>query len=210
MRRYRNTLTALLAAVVFAPGASVLSAQGMPLMAEHAEIGTLERVTKTGFDLEVTIELPKDAWGEEFVHRTYETGVSTQVEGLGSIMDVEDIPPAATGSIVVVTFVRDGSDLVAKSIRFTGDREILVTQGTIERVDHEDRMLVLRDLEGQRERFNLDFGYGAAIDSDRGLISSSQLDAGHEYTVYYAEPPVLETSNRDADVRIARVLTETN
>ncbi|MGE0160730.1 MAG: hypothetical protein AB7T31_15100 [Gemmatimonadales bacterium] len=136
------------------------------------------------------------------VQRTYRADETTLVEGLGGITSVEEITPRSNGSIVVVTFRREGQDAIAENLRFTGDDDILVTQGTV--VEVSDGETLVLDAEGERQQMDLDFGRGATIDSDRGILASDDLSAGDEVTVYYSDrvDPTLVESDLDGHARL--------
>lgn len=212
MIRGSNTRRLLMTLMASAAGTLPLSAQTGHTSAVtlHAEVGKLESVVSTDANAyEITTSIPAQSHTGVSVNRTYETNYTTLVEGLGSVMDVGEIPQSANGSIVVVDFVEGDQGPLAKRIHFTGDREILATRGTIKSIDREDHVLVLQDPRGEEKQMRLDFGYGATIDSKQGLLAPSDLKAGQEATVYYSEPTTPELFPEEPDIGIARLVFRT-
>lgn len=95
--------------------------------------------------------------------------------------------PSAGVTAVAVQFERHGDQAVAQKLRFPTEREILVTRGAIEGIDLDDEQLILENSEGTRE-LELGIGYGAMIESPRGLIDLDDLRSGQDVSVYYEDP----------------------
>ena len=193
--------TSLLGAVVVVMGAWSAPAYGQDRADMlRAELGTLTSIEPVGDHHLVTTTIPGP--NDEPVRRTYQADETTLVEGLGGILSVDEITSArSVGSIVVVTFRQDGQEAIAENIRFTGDDDILVTQGTV--IEVADETLVL-EAESARQRMDLDFGRGATIASDEGILTSDDLSAGDEVTVYYSDrvDPTVVESDLDGRARL--------
>lgn len=184
-----RTILGSLAIVVV--GVLPLSAQeGSPgrgsAVVEHAEIGRLEAMGR--HNDRIVIGRPPDnrPYGDD-VHWSFATDSRTRIQGLGDVMNVDEIPQDAMGSVAIVTFVPGGDQgPVARRVYFPVGEEIRVTHGRITGIDREDHVLFLETPGGSEERFNIGLGPGATIDSNRGLLSASDLRAGQEITIYHS------------------------
>lgn len=178
-------------AVLFA-GSRPLTAQeggegpSAPAM-EHAEIGTLEAMGL--HNDRIVVALPTEDPTAEPIYRTFVTDFDTDVDGLGAVMRVGEIPQAATDNVVVVSFVRGEERPRATRLYFPDEQTVRIAHGTIESIDGEGETFVLTTPEGRQERYDVGVGPGAPIDSNEGLLSFSDLRVGQEVTVYHAETP---------------------
>ena len=155
---------------------------GSPGAVEHAEIGLLEAVG--GQSHRIVIALPGETTCNKTGYQSYDTNDQTLVEGLGSVMSVNDALGEQAGKVVSVTYVDNGEHYVAKRVNFAEDEEIHQTRGTIQSTNPRDKSIVIQTAKGRNERVDLGAGAGALIDSDQGLIRDSDLRAGQEVTVY--------------------------
>lgn len=191
MKKYamnRRSLAASLAALMLCalPLSAQVAGEGgaASMTVRHAEIGTLAGVDAHGV---ITTSYPTgDA---EYAHRTYRSGPTTAVEGLGGIMSVNEIPATAYGRVVVVEFTQ-GPNMerpMAQRLQFPTAREIEVTRGTIVGIDQENHRLTLANVDGF-SRMDLGIGYGVTIDSNtEGILELDDLAYGQQVAVYYAD-----------------------
>lgn len=101
-------------------------------------------------------------------------------------MEVGNIPQATMDNVVVVTFVPGEDRPLATSLYFPDEQKVAETHGVVEEAPGEDNLLVVSTDQAEEE-FALDIGPGASIDSNEGVLAPSDLQAGHEVTVYHAD-----------------------
>jgi len=180
-------LSLLLGVGLLFAGAFPVSAQqseggAMPRPVEHAELGLLEAVGQ--YSHRIVLALPGETSADRKAYQSYETNEETLVEGMGSIMQVNDELSEDVDHVVVVTYVDRGEHFLAKRINFAADDVIRETHGTIQDLNRDDRTMVVKNADGT-ERMDLGSGAGAVIDGNRGLLSISDLRVGQQVTVEY-------------------------
>ena len=100
-------------------------------MVEHAEIGTLEAMGL--HNDRIVIGRPPDgqSYADDILW-SFATNDRTLIQGLGDVMEVEDIPQAAMGSVALVTFAPGDERPVATRVYFPapgpGAEEIRLTR----------------------------------------------------------------------------------
>lgn len=150
---------------------------------EHAEIGRLEAIDLHGDRIVTALPIEE---GNMTVYRSFDSNFDTNIFGLGDVMEVGGIPPAAMDNIVVVTFVPGEDRPLATSLYFPDEQAVAETHGIVEEVPGEDGVLVVSTDEVEEE-FALDVGPGARIDSNQGILAPSDLEVGREVTVYHGD-----------------------
>lgn len=180
-------LSLLLGVGLLFAGALPVSAQqseggAMARPVEHAELGLLEAVGQ--YSHRIVIALPGETMATSKGYQSYDTNGETLVEGMGSMMEVNDALSEHVDQPVIVTYVDRGEHFLAKRINFTADRMIRETHGTIQSLDHDRHTMVIKNADGTRT-IDLDSDAGAVIDSNQGLLSTSDLRVGQQVTVEY-------------------------
>ena len=146
--------------------------------ADNVVAGTLEKVD-TGAKT-VTV---KTADGTEDVVKF--TGKTT-ASGAKSVAHVADLV-SKEGGHVIIHCTTEGTDKVAHSIHYVGDKTVHATKGTVEDIGQGGKTVTIKTADGTEKTF--DVAGHATVDAgkDVGLYTAEGVKKGAHVTVYSTE-----------------------
>ena len=173
LRSVRSCLRTVFPLLLFSLAFVVPSAH-----ADKVVTGTLEKVD-TGAKT-VTV---KTADGTEDVVKF--TGKTT-ADGAKSVAHATDLV-GKEGGHVIIHCTTEGTDKVAHSIHYVGDKTVHATEGTVEDIGKDGKTVTIKTADGTKKTF--DVAGHATMDTgkDVGVYSADGVKKGAHVTVYSTE-----------------------
>jgi len=167
----RTVLPLLLFSLAFAAPAARADA-------DNVVTGTLEKVD-TGAKT-VTV---KTADGSEHVVKY--TGKTT-ADGAKSVAHASDLA-GKEGGHVIVHSTTEGTDKVAYSIHYVGDKTVHATEGTVEDIGKDGKTVTVKTADGTEKTFDVAGHATADAGKDVGVYTADAVKKGAHVTVYSTE-----------------------